>query len=119
MTFFLITILVIAAVLIIAVFTRFKLNDEQYDRLKWIVTRWDYFVVFIALIVKTFDVPYGLETVTIVGGIGAMLAGLLHISNQAYEENRKILERSDTDENQLLMMENMLEEDEQQMIKGE
>lgn len=119
MTFFIITILLIAAVLVIAVFTRFRLSDEQYDRLKWIVTRWDYFVVFIALIVKTFEVPYGLETVTIVGGIGAMLAGLLHISNQTYEENKKILEYQDTDENQMLMMESMLEENEQQMIKGE
>ena len=119
MTFFLITIGIIVAILGVAIFTQFSLSDQQYDRLKWIVIRWDYLIVFLGLVVKTFNVSYGLETVTIVGGIGALLAGLLHISNQTYEEHQKILEHKDTDENQMLMMENMFEEDELEMIKGE
>ena len=78
--FFISVIAVVVAVIGIATFTKFKLDSEQYDRLKWVVIRWSYLVTFLALIVKTFDVPYGIETVTIVAGIGAMLAGLLGVS---------------------------------------
>lgn len=83
--FLTITLAVIIAVLLIATFSKFSLTNEQYDRLKWIVIRWSYLVTFLALIVKTFDVPYGMETITIVAGIGAMLAGLMGISNVNYE----------------------------------
>lgn len=82
--FLIVTIAVVLGVLLIATFSKFKLTDEQYDRLKAVVIRWQYLVVFIALIVKTFDVPYGIETVTIVSGFGAMLAGLMGISNVNY-----------------------------------
>ena len=82
--FFIIVLGVVLAVLGIATFSKFKLDNEQYDRLKWVVIRWSYLVTFIALIVKTFDVQYGIETVTIVAGIGAMLAGLLGISNKEW-----------------------------------
>lgn len=82
--FLIITLTVILAVLVIATFTKFCITNEGYDRLKAVVVRWQYIVVFIALIVKTFEVPYGIETVTLVSGIGAMLAGLLDISNSNY-----------------------------------
>lgn len=86
--FLIITIAVVLGVLLIATFSKFKLTDEQYDRLKAVVIKWQYLVVFIALIVKTFDVPYGIETVTIVSGFGAMLAGLMGISNTNYTGER-------------------------------
>lgn len=82
---FLITVIaVILIILAIASFTNFELDSTHYDRLKWVVTRWDYLVVFIALIVKTFEVPYGIETVALVAGIGACLAGLMNISNKSF-----------------------------------
>lgn len=86
--FLIITIAVVLGVLLIATFSKFKLSNEQYDRLKAIVIKWQYLVVFIALIVKTFDVQYGIETVTIVSGFGAMLAGLMGISNANYTGER-------------------------------
>ena len=48
-----------------------------------------------------------------------MLAGLLGISNQAYENTQRIIANEDHKENQLKMAEDMLEEDEQRMVKGE
>lgn len=86
--FLIITLAVIAVVLLIAGFTKFRLTNEGYDRLKWLVVRWSYIVVFIALIAKTFKMPYGLETVAIVTGFGAMLAGLMGISNKNYNDER-------------------------------
>lgn len=117
--FLILVIAVVAAVLAIAMFTNFRLDDEHYDRLKWVVIRWSYLVTFIGLIVKTFAVPYGMETVILVGGIGAMLAGLLGISNQAYENMQRIINTEDHNEDQALMAEAMLEEDERQIINGE
>lgn len=117
--FLILVIAAVAAVLAIAMFTNFRLDDEHYDRLKWVVIRWSYLVTFIGLIVKTFAVPYGMETVILVGGIGAMLAGLLGISNQTYENMQRIINTEDHDEDQELMAEAMLEEDEQQIINGE
>lgn len=75
----------IAIVLGIASFTNFELDNYHYDRLKWVVIRWSYLVVFIGLIVKTFDIPYGTETVTLVAGLGAMLAGFLGISKSNWD----------------------------------
>lgn len=117
--FLILVIAAVAAVLAIAMFTNFRLDDEHYDRLKWVVIRWSYLVTFIGLIVKTFAVPYGMETVILVGGIGAMLAGLLGISNQAYENMQRIINTEDHNEDQALMAEAMLEEDERQIINGE
>lgn len=82
--FLIITLAVIVGVLSIAVFTKFRLDDEQYDRLKWIVIRWQYLVAFVALIVKLFSVSYGVETVLLVAGVGVMLAGLLGVANKNY-----------------------------------
>lgn len=84
--FLLIVLAVIVAILAIASFSNFELDSEHYDRLKWVVIRWDYIVVFIALIVKTFNVSYGVETVAVVAGIGALLAGLMNISSKAFYE---------------------------------
>lgn len=75
----------VAIVLAIASFTNFELDNYHYDRLKWVVLRWSYLVVFIGLIVKTFDIPYGTETVTLVAGLGAMLAGFLGISKKNWD----------------------------------
>ena len=68
--FFIIVIAVVIAVLWIASFTNFELDDAHYDRLKWVVLKWGYIVAFIGVIVKAFNMPYGVETVTIVGAIG-------------------------------------------------
>ena len=76
---------VIAVVLGIAMFTNFELDDKHYDRLKWLVERWHYITVFIGLIVKTFNIAYGVETVTIVAGFGALIAGLLGISTSNWK----------------------------------
>ncbi len=84
--FLIIVLAVIVAILAIASFGEFELDSEHYDRLKWVVIRWSYIVVFIGLIAKTFNIPYGTETVTIVAGIGAMLAGLMNISSKAFYE---------------------------------
>ncbi len=75
----------VIAVLAIASFTSFELNNYHYDRLKWVVIRWSYLVTFIALLVKTFDIAYGVVTVTIVAGFGAMLAGLMGISHKNWD----------------------------------
>ena len=83
--FLIIVLAVIVAILAVASFTNFELDSEHYDRLKWVVLRWTYLVTFLGIIVKTFDVPYGIETVTIVAGFGAMLAGLLGISITNYK----------------------------------
>lgn len=112
MTFLIITILVVVAVLIIATFTQFKLTNEAYDRLKWLVIRWSVIVTFIGVIVKTFDIPYGTETVTVVAAIGALLSGLLGISSYIFytngEQNKfnedtlvEMLEVSDEEKNDL------------------
>lgn len=82
--FLIIVIAVVLVVLAIASFTSFGLDDFHYDRLKWVVIRWSFLVTFIGLIVKTFNIEYGTETVTLVAGVGAMLAGLLGISNTNY-----------------------------------
>lgn len=81
-----IVLAVIIVILAIASFGNFELDSVHYDRLKWLVIRWDYIVVFIALIVKTFEMPYGVETVAIVAGIGALLAGLMNISSKSFYE---------------------------------
>lgn len=88
--FLIITLAVIAGVLSIAVFTKFRLDDEQYDRLKWIVIRWQYLVAFVALIVKLFSVSYGVETVLLVAGVGVMLAGLLGVANKNYTTQKVV-----------------------------
>lgn len=77
--------IIVVAVLAVASFTNFELDNYHYDRLKWVVLKWSYLVTFVALIVKTFNIPYGFETVTIVAGFGAMLAGLMDISKTNWD----------------------------------
>lgn len=83
--FLIIVIAVVIAILAIATFTKFKLTNEQYDRLKWLALHWDVFAIFLSLVVKLFDMPYGFETVSLVVGIGAALGGILDIANKNYE----------------------------------
>lgn len=78
--FLIIVVAVAIAVLGVAAFTNFELDDAHYDRLKWIVIKWSALVTFVGLIAKTFDIPYGMEAVTVLAGIGALMAGLLGIS---------------------------------------
>lgn len=85
--FLIIVLAAVIAILIFATFSHFKLSNEQYDRLKWVSLHWDVFVVFIALIVKLFDVSHGIETVSLVAGIGAALGGLLDISSKNFESD--------------------------------
>lgn len=75
----------IAAVLGIAAFSNFQLDDAHYDRLKYIVRRWSDITVFVGLLAKTFDIPHGVETVTVVAGIGVLLARLMDISTSNYQ----------------------------------
>ena len=84
--FLIIVLAVIVAILAVASFSNFELDSEHYDRLKWLVIRWSYIAVFIGVLAKTFNIPYGTETVTVVAAIGAMLAGLMNISSKAFYE---------------------------------
>ena len=111
--FLMITLIVVVGVLLVATFSNFQLSNEQYDRLKKIVQKWHYLVAFIALIVTTFNVIYGKETVTLVAGLGAMLAGLLGISNTNYE-GEKITEVFNAD-----LLKDMLGFDEDLNLLGE
>jgi hypothetical protein len=88
--FLIIVLAVVLAVIAIAAFTNFELDNEHYDRLKWVVIRWSYISVFVGVIAKTFDIPYGVETVTIVAAIGAMLAGLLGVSTNEHNKTMEM-----------------------------
>jgi hypothetical protein len=46
--------------------------------------KWHFIVAFVAAIVKTFSVPYGVETVAVVAAVGALMAGLLGVSTKQY-----------------------------------
>lgn len=82
--FLIIVIASVAGILGIAAFTNFEIDNWHYDRIKYIVMRWSFIVVFIGVIVKTFKIPYGVETVTIVAALGALMAGILGISTTNY-----------------------------------
>ena len=85
--FLIIVIAAVAGILGIAAFTNFEIDNWHYDRIKYIVMRWSFIVVFIGVIVKTFKIPYGVETVTVVGALGALLSGLLGISSTNFYAN--------------------------------
>lgn len=89
---------IVVAVLAIASFTNFELDNDHYDRLKWVVLKWSYLVTFVALIVKTLNVAYGFETVTILAGFGAMLAGLMDISKSNWDGEELGEDEYDTSE---------------------
>ena len=80
------TIIAVVAIIGIAAFTKFELEDENYDRLKWLTGKWHYITVFVATIVKIFGMPYGVETVALVAAIGAVMAGLLDVSTIQYNQ---------------------------------
>lgn len=84
--FLIITLAVVAAVIGIAAFTNFRLDNEHYDRLKSLAMKWHYITAFVAAIVKVFEVPYGVETVAIVAAVGALMAGLLGVSTKEYNK---------------------------------
>lgn len=84
MVFLIVVVGVVLLVIGCAAFSNFELDDYHYDRLKWLTIRWSYITTFLALIVKTFEVHYGIETVAVVAGIGAMMAGLLGVSTMNY-----------------------------------
>lgn len=93
--FLIIVLLVIVGVLVIAGATGIHLDDYHYDRLKWVVERGHYVVVFVGVLAKTFDFPYGTETVTVVAALFAMLAGLLGISSKNYYAAKSTHEMTD------------------------
>lgn len=111
--FLITTIAVVIGFLAIATIGKVQLTNEQYDRLKSLVVKWHYITGFIALIAKTFDMPYGAETVSIVIGFGVMLAGLLGISNENYE-GEKITDMFNAD-----LLKDMLGFDEDMHLLGE
>lgn len=90
--FLIITLAAVIAALVIAGFTGFHLSDEGYKRLKWLVIRWEFIVVFVGVLVKTFGFPYGLETVIVVAALGSMLAGFLGIGMKNYDKLTKNIE---------------------------
>lgn len=93
--FLIAVVLAVFAALAIAAFTNFELDDMHYDRVKWIVIRGHYIVVFVGMLVETFKFPYGAETVTLVAGIFALLAGLLGISKSNYYATRSTSEMTE------------------------
>ena len=86
-TFMIITLLALAAGVSVLTFFGVKLTDEQYDRLKDIVVKWSGITTFLGVIVATFKIPYGNETITIVAAIGALLAYAMGLSIKNYTES--------------------------------
>ncbi len=84
-TFLIIVLVALIAGIGVITFVDFKLTDEQYNRLKAIVIKWPAILTLLGVIVKTFNVPLGEETVTLVAAIGAFLAYVLDISTKVYD----------------------------------
>ena len=85
--FLIVVIVAVVIILGIAAFSNFALDNDHYDRLKWLAMKWHYITAFVALLVKLFDFHYGSETVLIVAGIGALMAGLLGVSTHNYPDD--------------------------------
>lgn len=84
---FMISVLVaLVFAICIITFSKFKLSNEQYDRLKAIVLKWPAILTLLGVFVATFNFVYGKETITIVAAIGAFLERCLGVSNQRYSE---------------------------------
>lgn len=78
---FLVGVIVVLGIAITAItLYGVRLNNEQYDRLKGIVIKWSAITTLLGVIVATFRVPYGAETITVVAAIGAFLARCLDVS---------------------------------------
>lgn len=115
---FLITvIIVIIAAFTIAMFTNFNLDDLHYDRLKWVVGKGHYFVVFLGVIVEAFNFPYGTETITVVAGIFALMAGILDVSAKNYYAAHSTHEMTE-EEAYAMLNENQELYDEMEAVEG-
>lgn len=94
-------------------------NSKVYDYIKYAL-----FIVVPALILLIgrlggiwhFDTQQVTDSIA---AIAEFLGAILLIGNIRYKKNEEMMAGEDCNENQMLMMENMLEEDEQRMIKGE
>ena len=84
---FLIVVLAVLAVAVTGVtLYGVRLTNEQYDRLKGIVIKWSGITTLLGVIVATFEVPYGEQTITTVAAIGAFLAYMLGVSDKHYTD---------------------------------
>jgi len=88
---FLITVIVVLGIAITAItLYGIKLNNEQYDRLKGIVIKWSAITTLLGVIVATFNVSYGAETITVVAAIGVFLARCLNVSVANFNDGAAI-----------------------------
>ena len=70
---FLIVVLAVLAVAVIGIILHgVQLTNDQYDRLKGIVLKWSGIVTFLDVLVSTFHISYGKETITVVAAISAL-----------------------------------------------
>ena len=83
--FMIIVLVVLFIGISVLTFVDFTLSDWQYDRLKSIVLKWPALLTLLGVIVNTFPVPFGNETITLVAAIGAFLAHCLGISTKVYD----------------------------------
>ena len=90
---FLISVVTILVLGLMAItFCKFQLNNDQYDRLKYVVIKWPAITAFLSVIVSTFKtIPYGVETVTIVAAIGVLLAEILNVSKKRFNEGAEVI----------------------------
>ena len=97
-----------------------KIKDSTYDFLKWFaLVAIPGFEAFWLTVGKVWNFPYLTEIGTTIAAVGLLIAALIGASSQTYNKEQRIIAKEDTKENQLLMMENVLEEDEQRMVKGD
>ena len=97
-----------------------KLSNRMYDFLKWLaLTAIPGLEIFWLTIGKVWGLPYVTEIGTTIAAVGLLIATLIGVSTVQYRRNLAEVDTEDGGENQLMMAEDMLEEDEQQMIKGE
>lgn len=95
-------------------------DSKVYDILKWIaLTVLPAIEALWLTLGGIWNFPYVTEIGATIAAVDVFLGALLGISNVKFKKNEIMVANEDCNENQMLMMENMLEEDEQQMIKGE
>jgi hypothetical protein len=88
---FLISVLAVLGIAVTAItLYGVKLNNEQYDRLKSIVINWSAITALLGVIVATFNVSYGAETITVVAAIGVFLARCLNVSIANFNDGAAI-----------------------------
>lgn len=90
---FLISVLIVLGIAITAItLYGVRLSNEQYDRLKGIVIKWSAITTLLGVIVATFKVQYGAETITVVAAIGAFMARCLDVSVANFHDGATITE---------------------------